>query len=986
MGNQLTAIAPSQILPVEQFLSECPDWKFELSLGSTRFFKVAKVRTSEGPMIVKVFVVHDLGTVLKGYKAQIEKMKSSLNWVLNCSPFHSIVQTDKAVMLCRRFVDSSLYDRISTKPFLTLIEKKWIAFLLLNALNQCHKLSIFHGDIKSENVLITSWNWVLLTDFANFKPTFLPDNNPADFSYYFDTSNRRACYIAPERFVEAGSVTNYNPYSVPLEPMPDVQLTAAMDVFSIGCVLIELFTEGDVPFNLSQLLAYRAGEYYPQKLIDSIEDEGIRRLVEQMIQLDPGSRLEIDKYLANHSGSTFPEIFYLFLKPYCQRFASPPFLNADERIARLKRDFDLITQKVDCYADGKEAINDGFLIVLPIIISSIGKLQLLDSKLHALDLFCSFSLHLSSDIIINHVIPSVLVFARDRYPIIRCEMLRTLNFCFLRVNTVSSCDSNLFTEYIFPSISHLANDSNLAVRIDFACYIASFAEHAHRCLELIWLQSLNEEEQSSYETQEEIPNRQLLYEMELKSLREVVQQTVVQLFGDKENCVKMSLLDSDFEKLCVFFGRHKICDIIFSHMITFLNDKQDHELRAAFFKKVDGVIALLGWHYSDILKPLLQQGLSDSEECNVSTSLSCMATLIELGLLQKHVVIQLLDDVVPLLYHPNIWIRKDVIWVLVKLSKALGWVDEQCYILPALLEYLAVDVYTASDGAVLLNSLKPPLPMQIYRQLARSSAPLETFLEFLGRSSPSGEVTEVSEENAILLRKLESQGMTEDDKRKIVLMGNHLKGLHRYKVHELSVTSNVSGDRNVDRNRNIIELRYSVDLARQYDYRVSDITSLLETLTLSRGKGTNRRLKTSDLSMNEDWRQMFGPELNAANIDKATDITRKDDQTCLPLTPSDAEPRKKIIQESLTRPIIAPNKAKLETLLKKKREQYLSEKATFDSMEEWRERNNSQSWRPRGIMVAHLHEHRGAVNRLCGSSDGMHFASCSNDGSVKVRD
>jgi hypothetical protein len=48
--------------------------------------------------------------------------------------------------------------------------------------------------------MITSWSWVLLTDFASFKPIFLPEDNPADFSYFFDTSRRRACYIAPERF------------------------------------------------------------------------------------------------------------------------------------------------------------------------------------------------------------------------------------------------------------------------------------------------------------------------------------------------------------------------------------------------------------------------------------------------------------------------------------------------------------------------------------------------------------------------------------------------------------------------------------------------------------------------------------------------------------------------------------------------------------------------------------------------------------------
>ena len=38
--------------------------------------------------------------------------------------------------------------------------------------------------------MITAWNWILLTDFASFKPTFLPEDNPAEFSYFFDTSRR----------------------------------------------------------------------------------------------------------------------------------------------------------------------------------------------------------------------------------------------------------------------------------------------------------------------------------------------------------------------------------------------------------------------------------------------------------------------------------------------------------------------------------------------------------------------------------------------------------------------------------------------------------------------------------------------------------------------------------------------------------------------------------------------------------------------------
>jgi serine/threonine protein kinase len=92
------------------------------------------------------------------------------------------------------------------KPLFSLHESETVIFFSLKFewihifILQAHGLSVCHGDIKLENLMITSWSWVLLTDFASFKPIFLPEDNPADFSYFFDTSRRRACYIAPERF------------------------------------------------------------------------------------------------------------------------------------------------------------------------------------------------------------------------------------------------------------------------------------------------------------------------------------------------------------------------------------------------------------------------------------------------------------------------------------------------------------------------------------------------------------------------------------------------------------------------------------------------------------------------------------------------------------------------------------------------------------------------------------------------------------------
>jgi phosphoinositide-3-kinase regulatory subunit 4 len=95
---------------------------------------------------------------------------------------------------------SSLYDRLSTRPFLTNIEKRWVLYQLFRAVEDCHQEGFTHGDIKLENVLVSSWNWVVLTDFASFKPTYLPDDDPTDYNYYFDLSDRSRCAIAPERF------------------------------------------------------------------------------------------------------------------------------------------------------------------------------------------------------------------------------------------------------------------------------------------------------------------------------------------------------------------------------------------------------------------------------------------------------------------------------------------------------------------------------------------------------------------------------------------------------------------------------------------------------------------------------------------------------------------------------------------------------------------------------------------------------------------
>lgn len=53
-------------------------------------------------------------------------------------------ETDKAAYLLRQFFFHNLHDRLSTRPFLSLVEKKWLAFQVL-FLSYLFMMSLFFG-------------------------------------------------------------------------------------------------------------------------------------------------------------------------------------------------------------------------------------------------------------------------------------------------------------------------------------------------------------------------------------------------------------------------------------------------------------------------------------------------------------------------------------------------------------------------------------------------------------------------------------------------------------------------------------------------------------------------------------------------------------------------------------------------------------------------------------------------------------------------
>ena len=59
-----------------------------------------------------------------------------------------------------------------------LFLQRWVMFQLLQGLSQAHGAGVCHGDLKAENVMLTSWAWVMMVDWAAYKPTYLPAANP----------------------------------------------------------------------------------------------------------------------------------------------------------------------------------------------------------------------------------------------------------------------------------------------------------------------------------------------------------------------------------------------------------------------------------------------------------------------------------------------------------------------------------------------------------------------------------------------------------------------------------------------------------------------------------------------------------------------------------------------------------------------------------------------------------------------------------------
>ncbi|KAF2180054.1 phosphoinositide 3-kinase regulatory subunit 4 [Zopfia rhizophila CBS 207.26] len=731
---------------------ELADLQYEKSIGTARFMKSVKAKHKDGMVVAKVVMKPYADLTLDLYVKRLLHERKLLVDVPNALAYHRILETSTSGYLVRQYIHSSLYDRFSTRPFLEDIEKKWLSFQLLCAIRDCHARNIYHGDIKTENILVTSWNWLYLSDFSSsYKPAYLPEDNPADFSFYFDMSGRRTCYLAPERFLPPG-----------VQAEGEQVVTWAMDIFSVGCVIAELFLEAPV-FSLSQLFKYRQDDYNPVHVhLSKIQDESIRELVTHMIQVDPNSRLSAEDYLTFWKGKAFPPYFYGFLLQYMHSITDPssgrkPVTSGsehlgepDDRIEQIYNDFDKIShllsgnegyglikpEHVPVKPNGKLfplcidipnyqhhasptpslAMDDGNLIFLTIVVSCLRGTARASARLRGFELLLAFSERLTDEAKLDRVVPYVVDQLLDKSDQVKAAALRTMTQILAMVQVVSPINAYIFPEYILRRLelyfSDPSSQQSSFVRMHYALCIGTLATTAARYLDMIQalradgsLPTTDPEAENDALTSSAYRNQ---FDSDRQHLLDAFERTTKALLTDSDVSVRRAILQS-VSDLCVFFGSPRANDVVLSHLNTYLNDR-DWMLKCAFFDAIVGVSVFVGGaSLEGYILPLMVQALTDPEEFVVERVVRAFSSIAELGLFQRSKTWELVDIVARLTMHPNVWIREAAAQFVAAASKYLSVADTHSILINLIKPYLKV-IPSKFSELRLLDSLKRPLP------------------------------------------------------------------------------------------------------------------------------------------------------------------------------------------------------------------------------------------------------------------------------------
>lgn len=783
MGANLSLLAPhAHTVALRSYVDVLPGYKFLDVINDSRFLKTIRVYDSTlgSLLVVKVFIKPpQVGIRLNSVTDSLAKESRQLAQYPNVLPWKRIIETDLAGYLVRQLVRTNLYDRISLRPFLEPVEKLWIVYQLLRTVSLLHHdLHTVHGDIKTENLLVTSSNWVVLADFAqHFKPCLLPDDNPSEFVFYFDSSDRRSCYLAPERFYQKNSATSQK----------TAKLTDSMDLFSLGCVIAELYMDGEPTFTLSDLYRYKRGDFQPN--FAAILDPDIREMVKQLLSINPNARPLAKHLLEEYRGKCFPEYFDDFLYDFMYEMNSSDLFavpeesidncsSSDLKIDRIYDNFskasaafgysykestesefgekfpflrlglsglpkDYVIQPSINLAE--ETSHEAGLIVLDLICSLLASAKRPQSRIKAIELILAFSEQTSDSAKLDRLLPYLCSlldeFLEDASENVDESSIQGSNFTVdakysTRVASTSllaitsllaSCSSInainalVFPEYLNPRLKNIAflNCQQHEESTYIKSTLASCVPYLARISEKFFAYSRTYNADSIGQTTNgdggDIGSYDVANSRSENDFKDIAEALLI----DRSLNVRINLVNHILP-LCQFFGVDKTNDIILPHLITYLNDS-NYRLRLAFLSSIIDIGYFIGaLAFEQYLLPLLFQTLGDHEQFVVIKVLEIFHFFVEKRLINPAVEFnvlsvykELLANSTTLLLQPNEWIRQSVLYLILSISENLLYAERFCFLYPSIKSYLSYDVSTL-DWNTLYPCLTKPLSRQVY--------------------------------------------------------------------------------------------------------------------------------------------------------------------------------------------------------------------------------------------------------------------------------
>jgi serine/threonine protein kinase len=638
---------------------------------------------------------------------------------------------------------------MASMPYLTNIEKKWIAFQIIYGLSQIHNKGLCHGDIKLENILLSSIGSVFISDMAPYKPAYLQYDDVGSYTYFFGKNYAmKSCYFAPERLVDKYELLE-------LQNLSKIyNLTTAMDIFSAGAVIAELFLE-DMLFDHPKLLDYKKGKF---KIADffskKIKDKKLEGLLLKMLKVKPAERIDLSECLKIFCDDILPISFSKMLIHINSLVVSSVYWKPDRRIGLIYKHWKQIwkvlyglegevpelqqilnrkllndilmdspfsqylSESFPIIFDGcdnliidesfdfqKNNNSDSAIIVVNLILSSISIAKYPSSKIVGMEIVRIFSSKLSDLTKIQVILPYFVKMLKDPSNLVRITALQEIITILNSVNEIElllpSSDYNFFDAYVFPSIIELYTSNEPSLILAFANNIDKFTDLELKYLqitlrsrfhnsknqntEVVVKNDFNFNKSQNKERGEEII---LAYDTDLYEFKTVLFKIIEDILSKNDDINVQITLIRKLPNLILFYGRRETNS--FTKFIIANFNKKNWIIQREILKSIPSLIITIGeTAFNHFIVPCMESIINNNlNELKIYEMIHTMHILLKMEFLENIRAVELFKKILPFIMHPNLQIRNEVINFSITLIETLNQGEVYTYLRQDFKNYL----------------------------------------------------------------------------------------------------------------------------------------------------------------------------------------------------------------------------------------------------------------------------------------------------------